>query len=224
MFSKPANSINQASAKTAVEESVSPVMLSVPLISSTSTPSAVPPSAADLVKIALPRSNPLQSAVQGARQRFIDVARGAFFWRLFVGSGTAILLGAVVLVCFSPDHQPSRSTHNDSGLNQSGQPSSTQSAQFTTAGPAIELTVHSNESGRTQSPAEFDDPFRVENLVQPKVVHADHRQSANLRAVVRPVSHTSKQPKPPVWLSGDIEVEDSVSPPRKHERTRPSHR
>lgn len=185
-----------------------------------------------VVDIKLPASNVLQSTIQGARQRFIDLAGGSLFWRTFVGSGVAVLIGAITVVLLGPAAQPASEKSETSAFgDQAG--ALPGDANFTRRGateagpPTVQLTVGTVENGGPQ-PAEFDDPFTAENQVPAKIVNAVHfvdRTQGEAGSVIQQVSQQRPVSGQPAWLSGTIEaVEDPVQPMRKHERTRPSHR
>ena len=170
-----------------------------------------------IVPLSVPDANPLQTFVHGAKQRFIDLAGGSVFWRLFVGSGVAIFFVAVTLILFGPN--PARvgsdETADSIGKLRPVDPGAvTQADGSRVAGPksAIQLTVSASANGGRAEPAEFDDPFVAANQVPAKVAQAMHYTdplNGLDETVIQPVSHPGTQPGQPAWLTGTIDVDDA---------------
>lgn len=233
------------------EASRSSVLMSIPEIRSASddllshpsveerTPSPKPYSYAkpkvSIVAISSHEPSRLQLLIQGARQRFIELMGGSVFWRLFVGSGAAIFIGSATLLLLSPNAEQitsNETSHPPTGLHDVHQESSAdkKSPAAPVANSGVELTVSSTTQGDVPIPAEFDDPFRIENQVTPKAIPAVHYTEAEAGLApthIQPVSQVRVAVDQPAWLAGTIDVEedgDSGQLKRKHERSRPSHR
>ncbi len=187
---------------------------------------------ASVVALSIPEANLLQAFVQDAKQRVIDLASGSVFWRLFVGSGVALLIGAVTLVLFGPSRDQIQSDETADvashlrTVDQTPDKPTVKSLSKASSS-RIELTVNQSPQ-EGAAPAEFDDPFTAAKLVSPQVQQAVHfADSSDHDGVIQTVSHTKPVVSQPVWLSGTIDVEDNVDQTplkRKHERSRPSNR
>ena len=226
-----------------------PVLLSIPALDavgdrlfSTShveldapTVATVSASGAAVVPLSIPEPSVLQSFVQETRQRLIVLAGGSVFWRLFVGSGAAILMGAVTLILLSPSEDRLLNDDETAAVASSPRPIAESPATQTGANHAkaerarIQLTVNDSPHAGPV-PAEYDDPFTAANLVSVKVnhaIHLDDQSGAPDRTVIQPVSHSPTVLAQPAWLSGTIDIEDGAEPvpsKRKYERSRPSNR
>ncbi len=191
-------------------------------------------SSAVRVPLSIPEANLLQSFVQEARQRGIDLAGGSVFWRLFVGSGVAILMGAVTLILLGPSEDRMQ---DDETATVASTPhpivktpaSQTEDSHAKTANARIQLTV-SKAPHSGAAPADYDDPFTADNLVSAKVNQAIHLidpSNAPEHTAIQSVSHSQTVLAQPAWLSGTIDIEDNAEPAplqRKYERSRPSNR
>jgi hypothetical protein len=227
----------------------SPVLLSIPtldaigdrLFSASHVEFDAPPAAtasiaasATVVPLSIPEANVLQNFVQGTRQRVIALAGGSVFWRLFVGSGVAILMGAVTLILLGPSEdrlQDDETAAVAASPRPIAGPLANQpgDSHAKIANARIELTV--NESPHAGPvPAEYDDPFTEANLVTAKVnpaIHLIDSSSESNRNVIQPVSRTQTVQAQPAWLSGTIDIDDDPQPAplkRNYERSRPSNR
>ena len=203
------------------------------------TPASLPTGTASpkgsVVALCTHEASGLQVIVQGAKQRFVDLMGGSIFWRLFVGSGVAIFIGSATLLLLSPtaDQLASNDTHGpvtDLAAGHQDAAATEQAAVAPVANSAVELTVSSSVTGDVPVPAEFDDPFKIENQVTPKAIPAVHftdSQSDMEPSNIQPVSQQRITVDQPAWLAGTIDVEEdgeSGQLKRKHERSRPSHR
>lgn len=173
---------------------------------------------AAVVPISVPEANGLQNFVQGAKQRFIEVAGGSLLWRLFVGSGVAVFIGALTLILLGPNPEQVKSDETVSAVAKlssvdQGLTTTTAAAddgQASSGNPAVELTVSTSENGDRAVPAEFDDPFTEANQVPAKVTRAMHfaDQSSDWdQAEIQPVSH-QRVGNQPAWLSGTIDFDE----------------
>lgn len=190
-------------------------------------PSPPPP---DLVQLSVPDSSALQIFIQNTRQQFVGFAGGSMFWRLFVGSGFAVFVGALALILLGPNGKPVNMETTEpmtQVVDQQKQPT-VRSIRSAPQNSSIELTVGVHEGADGPVPAEFDDPFVAANLVAPKVVNAINFTNASKGDTSRFVHQASHHPvteSAPAWLAGTIEeAVDSPQSTRKYERSRPSHR
>lgn len=152
------------------------------------------------------------------------------FWRMFVGSGFAVFVGALTLILLGPNRKPVNTDTTEpmtQVVDQQRQPS-VRPARSRSQNSSIELTVGTHEGDDGPVPAEFDDPFVAANLVSQKVVNALHVTNASkgdTSHFVHQASHRPVTDHAPVWLAGTIEeAMDSPQSTRKYERSRPSHR
>ncbi len=222
----------------------STVMLSIPYVPSArdgvftepylafeTEPAAILPPAS-VVPLRVPEGNVLQNYVQNARQWFVDFAGCSLFWRLFVGSGFALLIGAITLMAFGPSAEQIRklaaqSTVSNLKFVDQGASTDSKVAGRERQPAAIELTVATHEGTGGAVPAEFDDPFIDSNLVSGNIQHAIHHshRTGDQLDVVQQVSGRRATDSGPAWLAGTIENDvASTQPMRNHERSRPSHR
>lgn len=186
-------------------------------------PTAPPPATsapvrpkAEVVPLNVPETSTLQNIVLNWQQRFLKFLGGSMFWRVFVGCGFAVFVGALTLLVFGPN--PEQAKQEETKAKLSSMPAVDQAApseprrvgQPPRESP-IELTVSTQDSdGPIQ--AQLDDPFIEENLVHGKVVHAVHLANADQddSGAVQTVSHQQPRTSTPVWLSGTIEAEDDT--------------
>ncbi len=168
---------------------------------------------AAIVPLSVPEASGLQNFIQSTKQRFIEVAGGSLMWRLFVGSGVAVLIGAVTLVLLGPNPEQLKSDETVSAVSKLS--SVDQGLVAGDRGPdagnsAVQLTVSTSENGDRPVPAEFDDPFTEANQVPAKVTRAMHfaDQSSDWdKTEIQPVSH-QRAGNQPAWLSGTIDFEE----------------
>lgn len=228
-----------ASSPNAKGSSSGQVMLSVPFVGTASDSIFAEPNLgqqlegttpSDVVQLNVPDSGALQTFIQTTQQRFVGFASGSMFWRLFVGSGFAVFVGALTLILLGPTSELVTADATDSSLqavDQQPQPTASAAVRQPPSG-AIELTVSTQDGAGGPVPAEFDDPFVAANLVPTKTVHAVHVTSAGkgeTSGLVYQASHRPASDASPAWLAGTIEeAVDSPQSTRKYERSRPSHR
>lgn len=177
-------------------------------ISSTLAPAAIVP-------LSVPEPNVLQTLVQGSKQRFIDLASGSVFWRMFVGSGVAMFIGAVTLILLGPNPEQLKSDETVKTVSNlhpvdQGPAPQTSSPNTARANSSVELTVSTSEKGDRAEPAEYVDPFTEANQVPAKItqaVHFDDPLSREQRPAIQTVSRQTNGHQP-AWLSGTIDLED----------------
>lgn len=219
------------------EASAARVMLSIPFIGTAADSIFAEPNLgqrldatapAELVELSVPDSSALQSFIQTSQQKIVGFASGSMFWRLFVGTGFAVLVGALTLILFSPTAEKVTAEATDSPPLNVDQVPADSTVAHKPRPASIELIVSAPEGAGGPSPAEFDDPFVAENLVSAKTVHAVHLTNATkteTSGLVHQASHRQMGDGSPAWLAGTIEdAVDSPQTTRKHERSRPSHR
>ncbi len=193
------------------------------------------PAATGVVPLSVAESSLLQNYVQNTRQWFVEFASGSVFWRLFVGSGFAVLIGAITLLVLGPSPEQIRqaaakSTSSSLNVIDQGSPSKSVAGDGQSQPSAITLTVGTQENGGPVK-VEVEDPFIESNRVTPGVRHAVYSSAdgdGKPPEVIRQIAQrtvTMSEPQGPAWLSGTIEdAGDAIQPQRKHERIRPSHR
>jgi hypothetical protein len=170
----------------------------------------IPPA---IVPISVPEANVLQTLIHGTKQRFLDLASGSLTWRLFVGSGVALFVGAVALILLGPSPeqlQSEKTTQTISNLQVVDQQDVSRS-DGVARNSAIQLTISTSENGDAAEPAEIDDPFTAANQVPPKVVQAVHLTDSSddtQGPAIQTVSHSGTAARQPAWLSGTIEFEN----------------
>lgn len=173
------------------------------------------PAPAAIVPISVPEPNMLQTLVQGSKQRFIDLASGSVFWRMFVGSGVAMFIGAVTLILLGPNPEQLKSDETVKTVSNlrpvdQGPAPQTSSPNTARANSSVELTVSTSEKGDRAEPAEYVDPFTEANQVPAKItqaVHFDDPMSREQRPAIQTVSRQTNGHQP-AWLSGTIDLED----------------
>lgn len=182
-----------------------------------------------VVPLNVPDGGRLQNYVQNTRQWFVDLAGSSLYWRLFVGSGFATLLGAVTLLFLGPNPEQARKLAAESAISNlefvdQEAPSNSNAPSRERRPSAIELTVGAHDGAEGPVRADFDDPFVDRNRVTANIQHAIH-VSGEQSAVVQQVSAQRQKSSQAAWLSGTIEIDvDANQPMRDHERTRQSHR
>lgn len=140
--------------------------------------------------------------------------------RVFMGTGLALLTGAVTLLVFNPSPEPVVSVSSDmKHTSDSASEEVPYSAELNeevrdSQVPRVELTVSAGEEFSGPEPAMFDDPFVPENQVHGKpVMHAVHfdRNSSGKGHILR-ATHRSDVLNAthagPAWLNGTIETSD----------------
>jgi hypothetical protein len=169
----------------------------------------------------------VQEGVRRLKSQLLGFAGGSTTWRLFLGSGIAVLIGAVTLVVCGPMPQEPQITKTRTSLADET------AASQSSPPPEIELTVSTSETHSGQVPAEYIDPFVPENQVQPKHMHAlfsVDRENSSERSHIHQVSRRSDTSASPAQLTGTIETHDesaptpTLNPLRKYERSRPRNR
>lgn len=176
---------------------------------------SAPSASAAIVPLSVPEANVLQTLVQGSKQRFIDLASGSVFWRLFVGSGVALFIGAVTLILLGPNPEQLKSDETAKTISNlrtvdQGPVALKSSPIAAKANSSVELTVSTGENGDRAEPAEYVDPFTEANQVPAKVtqaVHFDDPMSRGQRSAIQTVSRETNG-RQPAWLSGTIDLED----------------
>lgn len=183
------------------------------------------------VPIIEPDASPLQNLVQNGRQHILNLVGGSRFWRLFVGGGFAVLVGAITLIVLEPRAEMGLSSPNAEPTKSKPAallPAEGVIADQSQAGrPEIQLVVGETDGAAGQQPAEYMDPFVEANLVKAGVQHAVHHTDAteDPSQLIRQVANQGQAEPAPAWLSGTIETDEGLHQPlRNHERSRPSDR
>lgn len=189
------------------------------------------PSKYQTVPIIEPDASPLQNLVQNGRQQFLNLVGGSRFWRLFVGGGFAVLVGAITLIALEPRAEmarPSSSAEPTKASPAAQLPAEGVIADQSKGGrPEIQLVVGETDGPAGPQPAEYMDPFVEENLVKAGVQHAVHLTDStdDRERLIRQVANQGQAEPAPAWLSGTIETDEGLHQPlRNHERSRPSDR
>lgn len=168
---------------------------------------------AAVVPLSVAESSTLQNYVQNVQQWFVDFAGGSLVWRLFVGSGFAILIGAVTLLVLGPSPEQIRKAAAEStasNLKVVDQELTTKSAvnDRQPVSSNVTLTVGTHQGAAGQMPVEVEDPFIESNRVTPAVRYAVYSSDAAGEAspeVIQRVSQRVAIGRGPAWLSGTIE-------------------
>lgn len=177
----------------------------------------VKPAAASASRIHLSpsESTRVQEGMGRFKSSLIGLASGSLAWRLFLGSGVAVFIGAVTLIFLGPTPPTPTSTHSKTGKKTVRQvQASTETpttAEISAVRSPIQLTVNATEDPPGQAPAEYVDPFIPENQVHGHNVHALHLVKQGDPAeqnVIRQVSRSRRVSAGPARLAGTIETND----------------
>ncbi|MDB5341113.1 MAG: hypothetical protein JWN70_6732 [Planctomycetaceae bacterium] len=136
-------------------------------------------------------------------------------WRLFVGSGAAVFIGALTLILLGPSPEQLESDETANAVSklrpvEQGRVTPAGESGPSAAQSTVQLTVSTSENGDRAEPAEFDDPFTEANQVPAKVTRAMHfaDQSNDFdKTEIQPVSR-QRAGDQPTWLSGTIDFEE----------------